>query len=805
MGTRIHPSQEPNFRTVENSSPGLERSKPISYYTQDDRSFVFSSRIHKNKTPSNSNRKVPSYLTCCLSIRTILISVIFLQAIIAALTVWAVSFSLGTKSSNEFVLRSMDFQHNKIEDEIKNYLFTAKGVTSLIKRLAENGEINMNTAPSMLFSIIKEFYSPTISIAFDKRENLLKNTVYMGYQYQLSSLMNTSYVWDLRYVVKDVTSNDLVHYDTSDGINFVERSRNKNYSVEARDWYQMSFSTNTSLWSPVYKTASYSPIATFYYGQVLYNKTTNLRIGFAKCNFNLKTSLNGIEYYTFLTENDGNIIGSNFNLDILTNRTNIFNNSDLGGVGEILTMYSRKMVIGQTVTLYDSTGKAFIISKYPFVFEELKWNIYLLFNEKDILQSVFSLTYASVGVIIGISILIIISGFFTGFLITHPLYVLMHEFTNIQALQLDEIKERSSLITEIDSIYTGLNQMVSQLKEWKSFLPEHLLKSVVEEEEFAVKSSVTHGTGGKHGGKSQQDIISRLQLGLEYVGCTMLMIRLSNFNIEHYSTPLDIMNIFSRVYSIISSVSNTGKGVLQTQDYKTFVICWAAQHGSGKFNALDSALKLKNSFDGMNHLLRNERIPSLCTCMSICSNTIYAGNIGSKTYRQFVTFGDLLEKCKRFINFKDSISVEESIIIDDRSRYADSKSKFVTKPVDRIMWKGTIATAFLLVGYAEIADNEWLYELEQKKKQTKLKEFKKTFRIFERVEVTYQELEEAFAFYSHQSDPISRRLLPVLRNALDLSEKVISLAHYHTKIESKITQYYGDRELSPKNIGDDIN
>ncbi|KAL9651834.1 hypothetical protein ABK040_000182 [Willaertia magna] len=810
MVTKVHP-----YLNYIPSASDLDRTKTIN--PTNEKSFVFTSNVVSPRNPSpevESKAATPSSLLfCCLSIRTVLVLVIFIQAIVAALTVWAVSFSLGTKSSNDFVLRSMDLQRLRIVEDIKNYLNTAKGVMGIIKRGAENGEINMNTAKSTLYSIIKEFYSPIISVAFDRGANFPTRTVYAGYQYQ----MNASYVWNLRYSVQTDNSKDLIHYETNDGINFVEKTRDKNYSVEARDWYQMSLTTNTSLWSSVYKTvSSFSPITTFYYGQVLYNKTTNKRMGFGKFNFNLvdlqsimkKNTLNDIEYYAFLTETNGNIMGSNFNVDLLTNRTSVFNNTVvLGGVGEIMSMYSKTaMLAGQAVTLSDSKGKSFIISKYPFVFEELKWNIYLLFNERDVLQSVFSLTYASVGVIVGISVLILITGFFTGFLITQPLYVLIHDFTNIQTMQLDEIKERSSVISEINTIYKSLNNMVTQLKEWKSFLPEHLVKSVMEEEEVEVRASLSKSVSGKlsfnsgpksfaNSGKTQFKISSKLQVGLECLGCTMLTIRFSNFG-ENYSTPEDIMNIFTRLYSIISSTSSTSNGILQIQNGDTFIICWAGQQETGKFKALDSSLKLKRSIDGMNHVLSTEKLPFIDACMSICSNTIFAGNIGNHSKRQFGTFGDLPSKCKRFINFKNSIRIEEMIIVDEQSLYKDSNFKFVTEPVDRIMWRGTIETAYLLVGYAEVANDEWLYELEAKKKQNKVKEFQKAFSVFEKPEVTDQELEGAIDFFSQQDDPISERLFPVLRAALENSSGKTSFKNYHTKVESKITQFYDDREFS---------
>ncbi|KAG2374005.1 hypothetical protein C9374_011670 [Naegleria lovaniensis] len=773
----------------------------------------------------------PFFLRALLSVRLFLIVVITIVVVLTALSIWITAFTVNEQTALEQVNVIIANMNEKISGFLQSQLLPAKQVAQLITDDYHNFKIDHDpTIRNYLFSKVKLFGVTNTNLVFGENGN--------NQMFAYSVNADSSLVWGVklqqstRFIISKANNETgEIYYD--------QIVSNISYVISATDYYKESIRIvqdyPTGGYGAPYKVLG-GPQSTFFSVPV-FNRTELLngiknRVGFAKINISLATIaqfLKSIKVltrgYVIISEFGNNfVIGSNLAIDGIDATRVKATDIKTRDAGSVMTnlLQQTKDSLDPVILNIASNGTNYLVSSTPFVYTNLKWRMTLVFEENEIKKGIIMSSYVILGVTLGVTTLGILISVVIGWIVTNPFINLQEDFKKIEVLDLVNIKERSAFFSEAKSIYSSLTETVRWLSEFRAFLPDSVLNQLehskaqqqqVQQESsnkkedmkqqqiqgsFRSKESSSHGMDHSTSGMGSNrqtsanmkaDSKSLFKLGLSSKDLVTL-VHISIPNLSEKSYPFDALNnITSKCLTSVSSICKTCRADLQIKSYDEYVVIFNDK--SPCITALETCLKLKIALESLNNHLNKEGLSPLQVCMGVSSGECLVGNIGNKQMRYFEQIGEIVQTAKNLSVLANFVNVQ--ILLDART-FQMTKDSFVFRPVERIMnsSKRCIDTVYQLVQKNQVADDEWMYELETKQHHAKFQQFANNFcKLFDEAQLPQDEINDVKKFISnlHEMSP-EDLVLQRLNKLIELnSTQLNQLSSYYTNVSTNVTSY----------------
>ncbi|EFC47593.1 predicted protein [Naegleria gruberi] len=498
-----------------------------------------------------------------------------------------------------------------------------------------------------------------------------------------------------------------------------------------------------------------------YYSQLMYdpeiyklNKTKSL-VGLAKVNLSLETIVNFLSKiellgrgYVLVAQDNFIVIGGS--IDTISgdglNSTNIFDVKSRNAGSLMKQFYelnNRTFSILPSVMkiVGESDGVSYIITPYKYVLENMQWNIFFVLYESEVTEALILTTSISIGVTVGIIVLGIVGSFVTGLVVSRPMKFLEKQFERIKVLDLGSVSNNSSMFREVNSIFNNLKNTVEWLAEIKTFIPQSVfeqiqnehLEHVENQQELEKNAEISRNSisasnasrshfSSKSTMKKGQHASNLFKMGLSKKGCAVIHVKIDGLSSK---SPDSITTIFGDIVNLLGPIVKLSQGNLNVFSCDEFQLSLNSNSVDVRLQekAFDAALKIVKVIESLQK--------KITARVGVSIGDGYVGNIGSSTARYFSMVGSVSEQAKTS-QLASKFNVK--IITDDCS--ISSSQKLVYRPLDRIQKVTETSDDSIFTIYDVIAqklddqDDEWLYSLENSKKNNKFQEYSKVFDLF---------------------------------------------------------------------------
>lgn len=425
-------------------------------------------------------------------------------------------------------------------------------------------------------------------------------------------------------------------------------------------------------------------------------------VGFAKTNISLRiiqTFLKTVDVlkngFVIVAETNNMVIGGNINTTALDgfSRVSIFDLID-SDAGFVLESSFKKFGSWEAAPSFFEVENHFVV-KLDFSLVNLKWNVFVVVEKKEI-ELVSNITS---GVSVGITILIIIFGVIMSILIshtvTHPFTILEKEFRKIKTMELENVNISGSKFSEVDTIYMYLYEMTVWLNEIKTFIPESVFLQLrcIELEKNGAESQTKHEASSdlesQHDGvlESNSSMISKIQetsnslfkIGLNRKQCSVIRVKLEKYSKELNS--FDVGNLFAKIISGMTVIAKNIQGDLQVitvDDYQIYVSDGIGRKSSNIL-ALEAALKLRKLISTINKTSQSH----IQCSIGVSSGKSNSGNLGTHSFRIFTIVGNVPSNAEKLSLLASSLHC--NIVCDESTLNENTKHHFVYRPVDKLL------------------------------------------------------------------------------------------------------------------------
>lgn len=411
----------------------------------------------------------------------------------------------------------------------------------------------------------------------------------------------------------------------------------------------------------------------------------------------------------------------------------------------------------------------------------------------------------------------VLAGLITSFIIYKPLNSFVKNIGQItDGLDLENVNFGSRpYFTEFDDLQSTFVYLVGQLKLYRTFLPEHILKQVdgldASVDDNTVHSnkdpSVIAGTvsevGSDHSGTSHHSYVSGMSkrssahtnvtadlmaLGLKNDYATFITIKLSFKDVHSVAHN---MKIFSEILTMVNSVSLTRNGRIESFSDNEIVVGFNSivafkNHIQGACNV---ALKIKIMMEKLSHKSMYD------FGMGLSTGLTYMGTIGSRTKRSWQSIGQAVSYSKLLASHALDISTPV-LICQDVHRVIGLSKTFQVRVADVLFTtslSGDGRRVFQLVSLVVNKHDEWFYELQNQEAGTWTQQYVSAMHS-----LFSGELEEAREMLSgflesHPEDILGRRAQSVLHY---LEEYGMSWEDYCKDVKSRTSLKVGRSHVS---------
>ncbi|KAG2386080.1 hypothetical protein C9374_003229 [Naegleria lovaniensis] len=716
--------------------------------------------------------KKPVSLAGCFSMRVVIIILIISLLLTCSLFIWLASFIGSRNTVNELTT-------NLIEQVGKKILVFLSGEISPIAGLARTLANDFN------LGIVGR--RPPFEYLFAKNVIYRPSAVGLFFPTEMYSYFNLTFFPDgipkqtftIYIKPKDMVGIEQWYCDEKDGsILSLAYNETKPLNIYSLAYWVTSFKYYDQLGVDGVYGDPYIVInstACIYYTAKLYdpvayiaNRTKNV-VGISKVNLSLLniekylTSLSLLgRGYVLVSEYNDLVIGGSINTTALNkiSRVSLFELTDKNAgklMSDIKKQYGKMSETPQSFEI-NSLGIDYMIRRMEFVLENIRWNVYLIVYTEDVSKTTTINTAISAGVATAVIIVGLLLSIVIGRVITGPLTYLEKQFMKIKKFDLVNVKFTSSRFKEIDSIYEDLHEMVIWLNEFKSFLPETIFNqlrnmegdqdkpngktndsnenSKLERNETGIGSSSSAHTSSyksnhqesKNSLHAEGGAISLFKLGLHEKDVSVVSIQICNM-CKHMSS-LEIGNIFAKIATGLSTLSKTMQSDLQILSVDEYQCSFVA-NGKKKPNvsALEAALKISKTL--ANILKGYEGVK---VCIGVTTGKTQVGNLGTNSLRFYSIVGPLLSNVKKLLSL--CLATGCTVLADSHTMTSDARNAFVSRPVERLMLENekfdqSISSIHEIIKENSFEKDEWMYELEQQKANSRFKDFEVAFSIFE--------------------------------------------------------------------------
>jgi class 3 adenylate cyclase len=424
----------------------------------------------------------------------------------------------------------------------------------------------------------------------------------------------------------------------------------------------------------------------------------------------------------------------------------------------------------------------------------LDWVLVLCVKEMELVgESIGGISGAIVGSVIIIAVALVIGLLYT-ILIVQPLKSFVVQLEYLETMQLDLVTDYPlSKFSEIAKMQGTFYHVVSRLREYKSFLPSHLLARDFGEEDdnhnddkslgiansgkssFSLSKASDSETGSKMSGSSRRSSDKKRQmlaLGLQFSKGCVATIRITNMK-ELFTqfTPMEIVVQHGALLAEVERAVKRTRGINASFNDHKFTIVWLDSSSNYVQLACHCCLMIQEGLKNMNHSGKENM---LNVEIAIASGELVFGNMGTKHKRQFTIFGpvDTLSKTMVSINREWEVS---TLVNEDLMK--KTSHLFTYRPIAQIYSSGNHTTTsssekqestrvYQLIGRKIVKQDEWMYELSAKEKQD-YDQYIQGYELF--MEGKYQESKEAFAEHlkMNEDDFATLKMIQLCQFALE--------------------------------------
>jgi class 3 adenylate cyclase len=331
--------------------------------------------------------------------------------------------------------------------------------------------------------------------------------------------------------------------------------------------------------------------------------------------------------------------------------------------------------------------------------------------------------------------------------------------------------------SEILSMQNSFYMMIAKLKEYRTYLPSHLLNTGHhdDEEETDIKglghigsdssqrgmmrhtslrsrSSSTSSQGKSFFGNRKQSTVSgssgggsnnrpntandvRFSLGLESRDVTIAIVRIVNQDSLMYKMEnSDFVFVHGCLTKEIMQISQRFKGDLHDFNASEFIIHWNTiirQKAHCK-QACAAVLAIKDAIDKLNEIQMKDGLPEISCTIGVASGSATIGNMGTQQKRKFVAFGQT-EQLARGLDQLNAMWGTKILV---NEKIFHSASKFFTmRPLDEMVIpkkpKQIVSLAYELADEVKNEADEWMYEMQHKEKSNRFEVFIQAFSLYQ--------------------------------------------------------------------------
>jgi hypothetical protein len=323
------------------------------------------------------------------------------------------------------------------------------------------------------------------------------------------------------------------------------------------------------------------------------------------------------------------------------------------------------------------------------------------------INSIIIMICAAVALLLGS---IIISGLLAH-LVMSPIRSLIRQSKAIKLLQLETVEEdlkRMSFFTEVKSLQQAFKSMVQRLKQFRNFIPDHIL-AVIEEEvnannpnanrrELLTASTTQSSEDGKKtppsepatesisgtSGTSRNMVNKALNSTLTSGVVSVMTIKLPDLELvlDQYDA-IDIDVTMKELLSRFMDIIKISKGQFVSFTSSTTVVAWNTfiRQSDHKTRAAKAAKNCMAALKKLHAEWKEKGLPLLDVSIGIASANCHYGNVGSNQMKWFTLIGPAANRSAKMCKHGQEWGVQ---IVCDNSIYDHVKDDYYTRPLTTI-------------------------------------------------------------------------------------------------------------------------
>ncbi|KAG2378600.1 hypothetical protein C9374_008239 [Naegleria lovaniensis] len=698
----------------------------------------------------------------CIPLRLFISAMIALLIVVSCVSIWVTTFVVSKQAIENLANDVIGVSNQKILSYLDAVINPLGKMSKAMAADYNWGIANENNFRKYLFP--KYYFLGATSCGYFFGYPSTKYTysitgvgskAYLVYSYQTPGFIGT-----IRDTVNNKTGAVIKYNSTIDYTPF--------FSAQ-QDYYNSTIELCNRLgiegvYGPPYKALN-SSMAIYHssvvYDPVLYASGIKKAVGVTRINMSLGAIVSYLSKivligrgYCLVSQTNGMMIGGSINTLAGDGETNLhlFNITDRHAgklMRSLFMLYGNDQNMIPPVSYIRDSGVSYIVSSSKYTMDNMKWNVYLIVYEEDIFHSLIVASGISIGVFAAVTIVGVILSVVLGSIIARPLKKLEEQFSLIKVLDLNEISLWQSPFKEINNIFQSLGDTVVWLKEIKTFIPDYVFEQIQTSKSLSVKSievtkvnsvasnmnkasisslSQSHLGGSRlfkslsnSGGKLGKTIF---QMGLHTNLCCVIHVIFKGFtNVESSSEKAEL---FTSAISNITPLIKLYKANIQILTDFEFQIVITGSRSDIKVpvKGLECALKVVKTLESIN---QTQFIPRVGVSVSEAD----IGNIGTKNSRFFAIVGKCVKEASKMA--KVAVLFNLSVVADSSCFSSPlSREKFIARPIDRYRKDklSDIESIWTVLDEKNHEKDEWLYELENSKRNNTFDKFLNAFCIF---------------------------------------------------------------------------
>ncbi|EFC49924.1 predicted protein [Naegleria gruberi] len=343
--------------------------------------------------------------------------------------------------------------------------------------------------------------------------------------------------------------------------------------------------------------------------------------------------------------------------------------------------------------------------------------------------------YLAICISVGYVVIGLVMAIILGFLISKPLKALSVEFGHIKHMDLEKVRQHFSMFGEFQVLFQKLDEMVVWLNDVRSFIPNSILMEIrgdsidndVTETEIVttninVKDKLAE-TKGRASSEIPENSIANIAKGFKtYQEYSVLYMRIMDLE---SLTVTERAFYFEKVLEISSKIAKKNNGDIQLLDISRIRIYYCDPNNeNASKKVITMALKILSVVADFSSTMEQQGKLPCNLIISISTQKALVGNIGTREHRIHTIVSRSISLCEQMMLIAKSLNI--SLIVDSNS-CAANLGNYVYRPVDRISVEDDLMVIYEIFRENQVNDQEWMYELDQKEKNSSYNEYQSAF------------------------------------------------------------------------------